>query len=140
MSKPIAFSLGSSAAALAAIAFWLGVAHGRAERPDLGVAPADAVRILEEAPYVVPAGRQLVITALGTRLYTITEIGLQVDEQARGSVLGDGTPDQRCPFHALASPGQGVRVYGGLVEDDVFALGYLRPAPCAQAPGAERDG
>jgi len=134
VSKSIAFSAACLGIVLFVVtAYRLGTRDGRAERADLGIDPADAVRILEEEPYVVPAGRQLVITAVGTRQYTITEIGLEVDGERRALVMGDDIPDARYPVHAVATAGQRVRVFGGLIEDDALALGYLLQPPPGDA-------
>jgi hypothetical protein len=108
-------------------AFWLGSRWTRSQLPDLGIPFGDTVRILEETPFLVPRGHDLVLTALGSRLGSITEIFVRTDDWELAQVVGSGFLDPQ-PVHGVARAGERIRVYGGLIEIDAYALGYLVPS------------
>ena len=120
----------SFATALFFVAAWLGFVISRPREPNLGVDPKDAFVVLEETTFVVPEGTMAVFTALGSRLGTITPIGIEADGSEVAQAWGADVADQAQPIFALAQSGQRIEIVGGLVQgDDAFALGYLRPQP-----------
>lgn len=99
----------------------------------------DIVRIVEGLPYVVPSGRMLVITAIGTRHNVVESVILSIDgveEVSRKYWLwsgGAGVDASLLDLPApglVAGPGQTVVVTGGIVAqgDDARAWGYLEDA------------
>jgi len=118
------------ATALFFLAAWLGFAIGRPREPNLGVDPKDAFTVLEEGTFTIPEGKLAVLTGLGSRDCTITEIGIKSDGEELVRVWGSDVAVQAQPIFALVQAGQQVEIFGGLIRgDDAFALGYLRPQP-----------
>ena len=118
------------ATALFVLAAWIGFCIGRPREPDLGVDLNDGFIVLEEGSFLVPEGKMAVFTALGSRLGSITEMGIKADGEELARAWGSGTADRTLPVLALAQAGQRIKIFGGLIRgDDVFALGYLRPQP-----------
>ena len=92
-------------------------------------AAGEHVEVLEESPFLVPEGHELVLTSLGSRMGSITDVGVQVDgETVCSATLPTGLIEDRVPIAVVVGPGRRVEVVGGLVRgDDADAWGQLVP-------------
>jgi len=99
------------------------------ETPSLEVSPhaRDAVRVSEGAPFTVPAGRILVVTALGTENYPNDDVGFSIN----GATVMAGEANSstggicRIPFGLTAVGGDAVDVWDTAGSPTGFLLGYL---------------